>query len=99
MKTGRHYADNREKAPANRDLLSEHSVVGAEALLPELITQNRDEIRALAVFIVREPAADKRLDTQRREKTRGHELGVHFNGIPRAGEILAHVPDRCHFLK
>src|SRR3954451_11815569 len=99
MKPRRHHSDNRQKAAADRDLLAEHSIVAPEALLPNLMTQDRDEIPARTVLLVREPAPDERSDAEGREKTCGHELGVHFNGVARAGDVLTQVPNRRHFFK
>src|SRR5438270_705255 len=89
MKARWHHADDCVNATADRDLLPEHSIVAAEALLPKLVTEDRNEIRAWPVLIVREPAADQGLDAERREKAGGNDLRLHLDRIAGAGEIQA----------
>src|SRR5205085_696260 len=99
MKARWHHADDCVNATADRDLLPEHSIVTAEALLPKLVTEDRNEIRAWPVLIVREPAADQGLDAERREKTGGNDLRLHLDRIAGAGKIQARLPDRRQFIK
>ncbi len=81
----RHDADDRVRLLVEHQRRAEHRGAGAEAALPETVTEDGETRSADAVFVGREQPSSDRLDAERGEGARGHAGAADSLGVISTG--------------
>ena len=86
MKSWRRHADNGEGGAVESDDLAGDAGVAAEALLPQLMADDRDRRRSGPIFRRVERAPERSLDAEQREIGRSDNLALQPLGRARVGQ-------------
>src|SRR5207302_7071555 len=81
----RHHADDLVAVVVHQHGAADHGPIAAITALPQAVADD-DDGRARAVFLIREDAADPRLDAEDAEEVRGHRAADDLLGFAVAGE-------------
>src|SRR5262249_13763768 len=93
-KSARHHAYNRRGLVIDCEGLRQDVVVGTEALLPQLITQNDGRFSVSSIFISRKVTAEHRLSAEHIEEIRTGPGSENLLGVMIEGD--AECPLRCY---